>query len=101
MAYVDRDGNGHIVGIYNSEQHPGQEFVDGATLYVDPAQAAKELKDRQDADAAKVDNKVNAVAGMTPAQARSWVASNVTNFADAKDLLGTMLAMLTVLARRL
>ena len=54
-----------------------------------------------DAAAAKADNKLAALANLTPAQARAWIAANVTNLADAKDVLGTLAAAVCVLARRL
>lgn len=54
-----------------------------------------------DAAAAKADNKLAALANLTPAQARAWIAANVTNLADAKDVLGTLAAAVCVLARRI
>lgn len=58
-------------------------------------------KDQIDATAAHADVAISAIKAMTPAQARAWVALNVNTLADAKSLLGTMAAMLCVLARRL
>lgn len=58
-------------------------------------------QDQIDAIAAKTDIEVQALANLTPAQARARVALNVTNLADAKILLGHFAAILCVLARRL
>lgn len=87
-----------------------QEFLSGGGV-PDPARTAEEEAARlaeegkrealeADAEAAKDDGKLQVLASMTPAQARAWVATNVTSLAEAKDLLGTMAALLTVLARR-
>jgi hypothetical protein len=34
--YVTRDGNGDIITMFTMEQYPGQEYVEGAALYVPP-----------------------------------------------------------------
>lgn len=65
------------------------------------AAAAKASKDLQDALNAKADAKLAALAAMTPAQVRAWVASNVTNLADAKDALATLAVAVSILARQL
>lgn len=57
--------------------------------------------DLVDADAAKAIAAVVALRNMTPSQATAWVVANVNTLADAKSLLGTMAAVLCVLARRL
>lgn len=101
MAYVDRDGSGNITGVFATAQSVGQEFVDGAVLYVDPAVVAKDAQNVADAAAAKADSKLNAIANMTPAQVRAWIAANVSNLADAKDALATLAVAVSVLARRL
>jgi hypothetical protein len=54
-----------------------------------------------DAATAKADTAITALKAMTPSQARAWVAANVNTLVDAKSLLGTMAAVLCVLARRL
>ena len=65
-------------------------------------EAEEAKRDMIAADSAIIagDAKLRALASMSPAEARAWVATNVTNLAEAKDLLGTMAAVLTVLARR-
>ena len=65
------------------------------------AAAAKIARDAADAGAAKVDAKLNALAAMTPAQVRAWVAANVTNLADAKDVLSTLAVAVSIIARKL
>jgi hypothetical protein len=54
-----------------------------------------------DAENAKADVRLRAIAGRTPAQARAWVDSNVTNLAQAKEILGDLAAIATILVRRL
>ncbi len=34
MSYIDKDESGNIVGIYAVQQREGQEFVEGAVLYM-------------------------------------------------------------------
>lgn len=65
------------------------------------ASEARQTQDRTDAAAAKADNKLNALANMTPAQVRAWVAANVGNLADAKDTIATLAVAVSILARRL
>lgn len=65
------------------------------------AAAEKIAKDAADASNAKGDAKLNALATMTPPQARAWVAANVTNLADAKDVLATLAVAVSVIARKL
>ena len=65
------------------------------------AEQALREKHEADATAAKADAKLTALGAMSPAQARAWIAANVTNLADAKDVLGTLAAAVCVLARRL
>ena len=58
-------------------------------------------KDQLDNAAARADSEIQALAALTPAQARAFVTANVNSLADAKALLGRMAAVLCVLARRL
>ena len=64
-------------------------------------EAADDAASSTDTAAAKADNAITALKAMTPAQARAWVNTNVNSLADAKQLLGTMAAVICVLARRL
>ena len=65
------------------------------------AYVAPLTQDQQDINAARADNAIVALRNMTPAQAQTWVTTNVNTLADAKSLLSTMAAVLCVLARRL
>lgn len=65
------------------------------------AEQALREKHEADATAAKADAKLTALGAMSPAQVRAWVAANVTNLADAKDVLGTLAVAVSILSRRL
>ena len=54
-----------------------------------------------DAIAARADAEVQALAAMTPAQARAFVAANINTPVDSKALLGRVMVVLSVLAKRL
>ena len=54
-----------------------------------------------DAIAVRADAEVQALAAMTPTQARAFVAANINTLVDAKALLGRMVVVLSVLAKRL
>lgn len=58
-------------------------------------------KDQVDAAAARADTNVQALAGMSPAEAAQWIDTNVVDFASAKIALRRMAKILCVLARRL
>lgn len=45
--------------------------------------------------------KLQALASMTPTQVKSWVDTNITNFAEAKDAIKTLAIAVSILARRL
>ena len=65
------------------------------------AAKAKIEKNAADEANAKADAKAAALGAMTPAQVRAWVASNVSNLADAKDLIATLAVAVSVLFRKL
>lgn len=65
------------------------------------AAKAKADKDASDLANAKADAKAAAIGAMTPAQVRAWVAANVTNLTDAKDLIATLAVAVSVLFRKL
>lgn len=65
------------------------------------AATAKAAKNASDEANAKADSKAAAIGAMTPAQVRAWVAANVTNLTDAKDLLATLAVAVSVLFRKL
>lgn len=94
----------------DSEQLGRDLYAEAIAGTVDPvpaptakevAAAAKIAKDTADAASAKVDAKVNALAAMTAAQVRAWVAANVSNLADAKDVMATLAVAVSIIARKL
>lgn len=44
MAYITKDTAGNITGLFACEQHEGQEFLDGATLYVAPPTQIEQIR---------------------------------------------------------
>lgn len=42
--YVDKNTDGHIVGVYANAQYPNQEFIEGAELWVSPLSEIVELE---------------------------------------------------------
>lgn len=72
----------------------------------DPTQAeldaaAARTKTMADATAAKADAKLAALGRMSPSDVRTWIAANVTNLADAKDVLATLAVAVSLIARKL
>lgn len=57
--------------------------------------------DEADAKVARGNNKVAALARLTPPQVQAWVNANVNTLADAKDVIATLAVAVSVLARRL
>lgn len=55
----------------------------------------------QDAALARVDPKLQALSTRDPAQIRGFVAANVNNLAEAKDMIATLAVAVSILARRL
>lgn len=83
-----------------------KQAAQAAINFFDVAAAqAKESSDEtslvSDTVAAKTDPAITTLKTMTPAQARIWVQTNVNSLPDAKALLGTMAAVLCVLARKI
>lgn len=59
-------------------------------------------RDEVDAAAARVDAAIAFIASRTPAQARAWAAANFPTLTGAEaDRLGTMAAILCIVARRI
>lgn len=44
MSYIDRNEQGQIVGVYAAQQREGQEFLEGARLYVPPPSAIDQIR---------------------------------------------------------
>ena len=74
---------------------------DAQEVAYEAAQAAKDSQDAADAASARAHVKLKALSGMTPAQVQTWVASNVTNLAQAQDAIATLAIAVSILARRL
>ena len=53
MPYVQRNEEGHIVGLYSAEQFPEQEFMESAEIYVPPPTPLDQIRalEQQYADA--------------------------------------------------
>lgn len=90
----------------NAVSNPKDLWFDGARIVVFTgadydARHPAPSQDEQDAASAKVDAKLAALAAMTPAQVRTWVAANVTNLAQAQDAIATLAVAVSILARRL
>ena len=81
-----------LLGAVAARPDPTQAEIDAA---------AAQAKATSDATAAKADAKLTALGNMTPAQVRNWVAANVANLADAKDVLATLAVAVSVLARKI
>ena len=78
-----------------------QQWLVSSLSAQDIADKAAQAKAITDATAAKADNKLAALGNMSPAQVRAWVAANVSNLADAKDVLATLAVAVSVLARKI
>lgn len=65
------------------------------------AREAEATKQAQAAADAKADAKLAALADMSPSQVRAWIAANVTNLSDAKDVLATLAIAVSILTRRI
>lgn len=72
-----------------------------AALATAQAEAAAQAKLATHAAAAKADAKLAALGDMSPAQVRAWVAANVTNLADAKDVLATLAIAVSIISRKI
>ena len=44
MSYITKDSAGNIAGLFACEQHEGQEFLEGATLYVSPPTPLEQIR---------------------------------------------------------
>lgn len=65
------------------------------------AEVAVQAKAAADAATARQDAKLAALGRMTPSEVRSYVAANVTNLSDAKDVLATLAIAVSILSRKL
>ena len=65
------------------------------------AQQALREKYAAESAEAKTDAKLSALARMSPSEVRAHVAANISNLADAKDVLATLAVAVSVLTRRI
>jgi hypothetical protein len=92
--------------------HQNNDFFDPAELAMTPeekaardaanaAALAAAQKEQADLAAAKLDAKLNAIKNMTAAEIQTWMTANVTNLAQARDVLTSMAKIIAILLRRL
>jgi hypothetical protein len=55
MSYIDRNELGQIVGLFANAQYEGQEYLDGAEMYVPPPPLPTPLEQIRALEAAKAD----------------------------------------------
>ena len=86
---------------------PKQIVINGKTLFVytgkdvPPGPTAEEIKDAEDAYAAKQYAKLKNLIKMTPDEVQTWTAANITNITQARDAITTLAIAVSVLARKL
>jgi hypothetical protein len=44
MSYIDRNEQNQIVGLYANPQYEGQEYLEGATLYMQPPTPLEQIR---------------------------------------------------------
>lgn len=86
---------------------PKHIVISGKTLLiytgedVPPGPDPQEVKDAEDAYAAKQYTKLKNLIKMTPAEVQTWTAANITNITQARDAITTLAIAVSVLARKL
>lgn len=86
---------------------PKNIVIDGKTLIVytgedvPPGPDPQEVKDAEDAYAARSYKKLENLCKMTPDEVAAWVSANVTTLAQARDAITTLAIAVSVLGRRL
>lgn len=65
------------------------------------AAKAVHVQNTLDAQVARNDPQLSAIAAMTPSQAAQWIETNVTNLIEAKQALQIMAKAICILARRI
>lgn len=107
VAIVDDDGVSRGSCLINNPKYVAWLADGGETEPADPPTqaeidaSAKAAKDSADAAAANSYAKLTALKTMTPAQVQAWVATNVTNLAQAQDAIATLAIGVGILARRI
>ena len=100
MGFIDTGGN-----YYEGEMRLGDRVASPVEQANHDAMVAAKIAQEQvnaaDIAAAKSYAKLQALRTMTPAQIQAWVAANVTNLAQAQDVITTLAIAVGILARRL
>lgn len=58
-------------------------------------------KDDQDVQELKLNNVLNALQRMSPSEVDAWIQTNVTNLAQAKQVLAMLAGVVAILSRKL
>ena len=58
-------------------------------------------KDDQDVQQLKLNNVLNALQRMSPSEVDAWIQTNVTNLAQAKQVLAMLAGVVAILSRKL
>ncbi|GIW55343.1 MAG: hypothetical protein KatS3mg082_1747 [Nitrospiraceae bacterium] len=66
-----------------------------------PLYLKREDQFRKDAESAKADILLSALATKSPAEVAAWIDANVTNLASAKQVLRALAKVVALLVRRL
>jgi hypothetical protein len=95
------DGNGPFIRNWTHPTltKPTPEQLAAANLQSEPVTAQE--KYQTDLAAAKLDAKLNAIKNMSAAEIQTWMTSNVTTLAQARDVLTSMAKIIAILLRRL
>jgi len=107
MSIVKQPNTAENLAAAKALPEPKHIVIDGKTLIVytgedvSPGPDPQEVKDAEDAYAAKTDKQLDALCKMTPAEVRAWVVANVTTLAQARDAITTLAIAVSVLGRRL
>jgi hypothetical protein len=94
MAFIPQD-------VDNGSWRDYQDWLVQGNTPIPDDPPAPLSKDELDAVAARQYAKLNAIKSMSPSEIISWIDTNISNLADAKEALKTMAVAVSVLARRI
>lgn len=97
-ASINPDTNAKYIAWLNQENTPSPPDPDPPEVVAAKSEAAKYAADAADARSYA---KLTALKTMSPAQVQAWVATNVTNLAQAQDAIATLAIGVCILARRI
>jgi hypothetical protein len=97
----DSDGRGAYIKFWTHPTltQPTQAQLSAANAQPEPV--TEDEKYATDSANAKTYAKLNALKAMTPAEIQTWGAANITNLAQAKEVIITLGIAVSILARRL